>query len=187
MLGPLPQPCASVYRQSYSGVRRPGEINMNWDAIGASAELLAAFGVIGSLAFVGYQIRQNTRALKAAALREVLRDMADATKQLSEDPSLARIWWEGLADMEALTKDEQRRFAAYAANMCRYFENVLYETSVERLDPEQWHGLRESLRMQVRQPGFIVWWQGDDNLPGASNIFNQELQSFIREMINDDA
>jgi hypothetical protein len=45
---------------------------MNWDAIGAIAELLGAIGVIASLIYLATQIRQsreqmfeNTRALQA--------------------------------------------------------------------------------------------------------------------------
>jgi len=157
---------------------------MNWDAIGAIAESIGAIAVVGSLAFVGFQIRQSTKALKSAALREVLRDMAGATKPLSEDPSLSKIWWEGLSDFRSLTKDEQRRFAAYAANMCRYFENVLHESRVNHIDEDQWHGLRETLSMQVRKKGFITWWNGSDDLRGAKNLFNHELQNFIDEIIN---
>ena len=35
---------------------------MNWDAIGAIAELAGAIGVIASLVYVETQIRHNTRA-----------------------------------------------------------------------------------------------------------------------------
>jgi hypothetical protein len=111
--------------------------------------------------------------------------MSDATKQLSEDEELARIWWDGLSNIHALTKAEQRRFAAYAANVCRYFESVLYEAKNSRLDPEQWHGLREGLRMQVRQPGFRDWWFGSEDLPGSRNIFNRDVQDFVSEIIHE--
>ena len=37
---------------------------MNWDAIVAISQLVAAVGVILSLVFVGLQIKQNTRALQ---------------------------------------------------------------------------------------------------------------------------
>jgi hypothetical protein len=37
---------------------------MNWDAIVAISQLVAAAGVILSLVFVGLQIKQNTRALQ---------------------------------------------------------------------------------------------------------------------------
>jgi hypothetical protein len=40
---------------------------MNWDAIGAVAELLGAAGVIVSLGYLAIQIRQNTAALRGNA------------------------------------------------------------------------------------------------------------------------
>ncbi len=36
---------------------------MNWDAIGAIAELFGAVGVIASLVYLAVQIRQNTRTV----------------------------------------------------------------------------------------------------------------------------
>lgn len=153
---------------------------MNWDAIGAIAESIGAVAVVGTLVFVGFQIQQSTKALRSTALREVLRDMMGATKQLSEDSELSRLWWDGLADLEALSNEEQRRFAAYAANICRSFENVLHETTANHIAEEQWKGLREALRMQVRQPGFLLWWFGSAERHGASNLFNEELQHFVR-------
>ncbi len=54
---------------------------MNWEAIGAIAELLGATGVIGSLVYLATQIRQsreqmrqNTVALRAAAYQQLLSD-----------------------------------------------------------------------------------------------------------------
>ena len=50
---------------------------MNWDAIGAIAELLGAIGVIASLVYLATQIRhsrdqmsQNTRAMRASACQQ---------------------------------------------------------------------------------------------------------------------
>ena len=40
---------------------------MNWDAIGAMAELAGALGVIASLIYVATQIRQSTRASSVEA------------------------------------------------------------------------------------------------------------------------
>ena len=40
---------------------------MNWDAIGAIAELLGAVGVIATLAYLAQQIRQNTSTVRSSA------------------------------------------------------------------------------------------------------------------------
>ena len=42
---------------------------LNWDAVQAVAELIAAFGVLASLVYVGNQIRQNTQAVRSARPR----------------------------------------------------------------------------------------------------------------------
>jgi hypothetical protein len=40
---------------------------MNWEALGAIANLLAAIGVIATLVYLSIQIRQNNKQLCAAA------------------------------------------------------------------------------------------------------------------------
>ena len=47
-------------------------IEMNWDAIGAVAELLGAIGVIASLIYVATQIRRNTSAVYAIAYQSII-------------------------------------------------------------------------------------------------------------------
>jgi hypothetical protein len=58
---------------------------MNWDAIGAIAELLGAIGVIASLVYLATQIRQsreqmsqNTRALRAATYQQIREEIFHA-------------------------------------------------------------------------------------------------------------
>ena len=41
---------------------------MNWDAVGAIAELLAAIGALAALIYLALQIRHNTEALRKSEL-----------------------------------------------------------------------------------------------------------------------
>ena len=61
---------------------------MSWDAIGAVAELLGAFGVIASLVYLANQMRQNTRAMRASAYQEVLNQRDSAMLPLMQDAEL---------------------------------------------------------------------------------------------------
>ena len=45
---------------------------MNWEAVGAAAELLGAIGVIASLLYLATQIRQSTRTARDTALRAMV-------------------------------------------------------------------------------------------------------------------
>jgi hypothetical protein len=44
---------------------------MNWDAIGAVAELLGALGVIASLVYLGRQINHNSEIVQASTNQAV--------------------------------------------------------------------------------------------------------------------
>jgi len=48
---------------------------MNWDAVGAIAELLGAIGVIGSLIYVASQVRASTVASKVESKLHLTQNM----------------------------------------------------------------------------------------------------------------
>ncbi|HSK17861.1 MAG TPA: hypothetical protein VK912_01875 [Longimicrobiales bacterium] len=48
---------------------------MNWEAIGATADVVAATGVIITLGYLAIQIRQNTRAIRGATLNAITQHM----------------------------------------------------------------------------------------------------------------
>ena len=65
---------------------------MNWEAIGAVGEILGAIAVIGSLIFVGVQIRGNTRATQTAAAHNLTNTFNSVITNISGDPEMSRIW-----------------------------------------------------------------------------------------------
>ena len=93
---------------------------MNWEAIGALAELAGAVGVVLTLVYLSVQLRQNTRAIQGSevAYRSNL-EMAtnarffDLRRDVYSDPELASIWTRGLVDPDMLAKGEWDRFFNY--------------------------------------------------------------------------
>ena len=71
---------------------------MNWDAIGASAEMLAAVGVIISLLYVASQIRQNTAANRISRYDTFVHAVSDIRKIIIENEDVASIWERGLRE-----------------------------------------------------------------------------------------
>ncbi len=65
---------------------------MNWDAIGAIAELLGAIGVILTLVYLATQIRQNTESSRTTAEVSFGQDFIDWHARVSAQPELGRIW-----------------------------------------------------------------------------------------------
>ncbi|HEY5647735.1 MAG TPA: hypothetical protein VIS76_17425 [Pseudomonadales bacterium] len=69
---------------------------MNWEAVGAIAELVAALTVIVTLVYLSAQIRQNTEAVRHSTARAVMEDATRWQFSLINDPDVARIYLAGL-------------------------------------------------------------------------------------------
>jgi hypothetical protein len=90
---------------------------MNWEAIGATGEVLGAAGVIITLAYLAVQIRQNSRQLersmqatRVAADDAVARGFDQWRQLLIADEKISAIYVRGLEDLSALDPTERHRF-----------------------------------------------------------------------------
>jgi hypothetical protein len=116
---------------------------MNWDAVGALAELVGALGVVASLAYLAIQIRQstaqsrlNTNAIEASAFQQLLDHHAAFNMKLVDDPRLL----EALVspDVSSLDPLERRRFLIWVTAFFRSYYNAwsLFEKGL--ISEAQW-------------------------------------------------
>jgi hypothetical protein len=87
---------------------------LNWEALGAIAELLGAIGVIVTLIYLSVQIRQNNNHLGGAATTAVFEYQRTLTEMLSADTELYKIALRGNEDLASLDSWEQQRFTLWA-------------------------------------------------------------------------
>ena len=64
---------------------------MNWDAIGAISEILAAIAVVVTLIYLAKQIRQNSQTVEISALRDTTEQWNRWSEVLATSPQLAEI------------------------------------------------------------------------------------------------
>ena len=64
---------------------------MNWDAIGAIGEIIGAFAVFITLAYLALQIRQNTKAVHSSALDSTVNTISIARQSIYENDEVDRI------------------------------------------------------------------------------------------------
>jgi hypothetical protein len=83
---------------------------MNWDAIGAIAELLGAIGVIASLVYLATQIRQGREQVRAATAQQYQSQATSTAQAWAQDPASARLVRRGIEDVDQLDEDESFRF-----------------------------------------------------------------------------
>ena len=96
---------------------------MNWDAVGAIAELLGAIGVIGSLIYVASQVRASTVASKVESKLRLTQNMVDYDDLLISSPELNKIMIDGRKSIETLLKSEYLQFSNLALKACWYLSS----------------------------------------------------------------
>ena len=150
---------------------------MNWDAVGAIAELLGAIGVILSLAYQAVQIRQNTRQLSLNA-KSMEAASADAWMQygvsfrgsIIHNPGVARLFREGLSGSSSLSEDDQVRFHFLMLDAFTSFQTAVTRRRVGLMDDDTWHFEGAALAYFLTQPGFYRWWPIAKDLLGPGCV-----------------
>lgn len=133
------------------------------DTRSRAGRILAAFGVIGSLVFVGLELRQNTDALRAQTRQGLADRNAEVIYAVAENPELARAWtlmWQrdSLAGQALTMADSaQARWAMWG--MLRFVEHAFLQVD-EGLLPESaldGYGFRGNSNFMTRQ--FKPFWR----------------------------
>ena len=130
---------------------------MNWDAISAVSESIGALGVIGSLIYVGYQIRQNTLATQRTNARVTASDHARSLLGI-QDEETAGIVFRGVEDFHLLTPLEQYRFDLAITVWLEAIEQAFLDHAQGNYPEDLIHVHRIRVPAVIGTPGGRVWW-----------------------------
>ncbi|MGQ0533574.1 MAG: hypothetical protein ACT4OF_12925 [Caulobacteraceae bacterium] len=126
-----------------------------WSYLG---EIIGAIAVVASLIFVGVQLRQNTKAVRAQTSQAHAVGYQQIIAGISDNGEFARIWRIGLSDYENLNPDERARFLAFTSMLFRFYESSQVQMLRGMLDAEHWHTIEQQVADLVTQPGIQAWW-----------------------------
>lgn len=138
---------------------------MNWDAISAVAETVAAIAVIVSLLYLAIQVNQNTRTLKNQGLKSArerfLMDLDQATRtQIDAD-----IFRRGLNDFENLDPADQGSFHSKMHTITHAFHHA-WDLNKEGLLPDhELEAMRDITVSYLITPGAQQWWTWHKSVP----------------------
>jgi hypothetical protein len=151
---------------------------VNWDAIGALAEILSAFGVIASLGYLAVQIRQNTTALRGNAHEVAVEHLTSVLQSLFLNPDLAQLVGRGSRDYASLTHDERLQFGSYWASAFIGAEASLLQWKRGNLDEAVWQRDLSTIRPWLSSPGVQEWYSRSsiEFTPEFSAMVNREVE-----------
>jgi hypothetical protein len=142
---------------------------MNWDAIGAIAELAGALAVIATLVYLAVQLRQNSALLKSSIATASRESTNQLTGLLASDREALRVFYEGLDGREALEALDRQHFDA----MVSLYLEALLQSYQQDFD----EGL-ERAHWMIQKPGFIDFWAE------YSDLYDHGFTSHINRMMS---
>jgi len=164
---------------------------MNWEAIGAVAEMIAAVGVILTLGYLAFQIRQNTQQLAqnertsiAAAVNVAVSNYRENRRYIYSSAELTDIVLKGLADPQSLGESDLYRFRLLIHNVVDSLLDIYGQTVTTGYSPATWDMLGVNMveRVLATAGGRWFWSQLGDNYIGD---FRVEIDRILDSSSND--
>lgn len=115
--------------------------------------------MVVSLAWVAFQIRQNTRALRSENYARALDRVAAFQSRLSADPGFTAVFRQGTVDPTALTPDQRLQFTWAFYEMFGAFEFMFHQAESGALPDEVWARWSETMAWWLSLPGVAAWWR----------------------------
>ena len=151
---------------------------MDIAVIGASAEILAAIGVVGSLIFLAVQVRKNTQTLRSQILETHLdRVVANFARPL--DAAVATVIHKAKKSFIDLNGPEMIIFNAWASEYLINANHLMIFTDEGLLDPRYAQMIDRRIQWFFKNSGMRQWWQDEDRHPMPDYIeavFNEKIQ-----------
>jgi hypothetical protein len=124
-------------------------------AIGQMIAIFANIGVIAGIAFLGYELQQNTEALNAQSRQSVMESSQTELFLQINNPELVL----DLIKDGPLTREENVKLNAWlgAVMRVREFSWLQYRQGI--LDDDQWNTEYAVMEFIMTNPRIRLWWQ----------------------------
>jgi hypothetical protein len=153
---------------------------MNWDALGAVAEMISGIAVLITLIYLAIQVRQNTAMSREAILRNQTDRNMDNSKFIAGTPGLMAIYMRAMDDPEQVTREERWQFGSYMYGMFLDFQEAYHFNRSRRQKDYWWPMIRKNIEFYLSRPGGRAWWTSQ-----GRNMLDDEFAAFVdKEIVN---
>lgn len=153
---------------------------MNLDTLAQLGEFVGGFFVVISLVYLAYQVRQNTRSLRAENYSRVLNRMSELQSRLALDAGLNHVMVVGAEDPGRLTRAERVRFSWALYELIGTAEFMYHQSRDNTLPGSVWARWEATFGWWLSHPGMRAWWRS------KPTPFSQDFEAFAEEMIRND-
>lgn len=142
-----------------------------------TAQILGGIGVIASIVYVGIQIRNNARALRAATYQQLSALSIQGWMSMAHNGETMGVMLGGMDDFFALSRIEKARFRMVVMAQARSFENIWFQFKIGTLRENDWKAFTVDFESFFSTPGTHAAW------PLVKNRFNSEFCAHVDDIL----
>jgi hypothetical protein len=147
---------------------------MNWEAIGAFAELLGSLAVVVTLIFLLKQIKTNSILIQNSTAQGAADAVAAWSRQLTNDPELYRIYRAGLKDDSTLSKEERGLFDLVMFQAINSISSIYLQYKNGGFGEDRWDSEMHIFESNFNTPGGRSSWERLKHMVDIS--FQKEIE-----------
>ena len=150
---------------------------MNWEAIGAIAEILGALAVVVSLLYLAVQVRRSADATHAASRYATAQLTTDVLVPIATDAETASIFRRGQMDPDSLSEDEGFRFDVLLYAIFDQWETMFSQVQRGAMSKDDWAKYENSIiGAYLAQPGSKRFWET------ASDMYSVSFREYVDQV-----
>ena len=154
---------------------------MNWDAIGATGELLGAIGVIASLLYLARQMKGAASDARRTAAQAVFTKLNTAFESTSANPQLADVFVRGTAKLSVLSPEEAIQFSSLLFTLVRPYEELFHYRRAGAVEDWVWESVELLVLPCLVTPGSLEWWAK------RGSWFTSRFQAHVAKVLPEEA
>jgi hypothetical protein len=137
---------------------------MTLEQLNIVLQLVGTLRVIGSLLFVGLQVRQNTKATRVQVQENMTSGYISVAQVLIDH---ADVFTRGIAatreSFASFSDADKLIYFGLIFSIFKHFENIHSQRERGFIDNESWTAWSEHVLMYFNQPGVKMWWESENS------------------------
>jgi hypothetical protein len=143
---------------------------MNWEALGALAEIVVAAAVVITLLYLAIQVRHSNRQTEIDSLRHTCDSSNELISTFSSSVATASILNRGRESFESLNPDEKLIFELLHVRVLNLIRSWHHQATQKSMGSEFKYGQIENI------DGVIGWFFG---YSGSAEVWNKVSRMFV--------
>lgn len=156
---------------------------MNWDAVGAVAEIIGAVAVVATLLYLAVQIRQANRQDLLGSFQHLYDTTNSFCRMIADSEDLAEIVSRGRESYAELSDEDRMRFDHAHLHLLNIIESHLFQLQRADMDTRyrDWavQNLAEIASAYFGFPGSREFWKN------AESFFDTDVRKLVNDNITD--